>query len=149
MNYRNLLIKSGIILVCWIFLALLYTPQIYIMSQQWQEPLTLWQAFSSRLILFCSWLFSIPLILWLGYALPFEKPHRWRNLAIIFALSFPLSLLNIFFYQQMPLLLSRWFAWLREPIPFRNILIGSGATTVMFYWGIFAASQAEIYFRRY
>jgi hypothetical protein len=50
---------------CWIFLALLFTPQTYLTNLRSPTPLTWIQAFLATLLLFQVWAALTPLLLWL------------------------------------------------------------------------------------
>src|SRR3954465_3940758 len=84
-----------VILGCWTFLALLFTPQVYLTNLRSPVPLTWGQAFLSTLILFYAWAALTPLVFWLGQRFSFEREKLWRNLAIHLLLSGAVALLHI------------------------------------------------------
>jgi hypothetical protein len=52
---RNRLKAIGAALAFWTFLALVFTPQTYIMNLRAPKPLEWWQAFASDALLFYLW----------------------------------------------------------------------------------------------
>ena len=136
MNIRGRWKAACVILGCWTFLALLFTPQTYIASLRSPTPPTWAQAFLASLALFYIWAALTPLVLWLGRRFPFER-HAWRNLVIHLLLCGPVSLLHIFLFQIV------------NAAPLWALLAGLGATDIMVYWAIVAVSHAINYFRKY
>ena len=133
-----------VILGCWTFLALLFTPQTYLASQRSPNPPTWAQALLASLTLFYVWAALTPLVLWLGRRLPFER-HALRNVVMHLLLCGPVSLLHIWLFQNVNVLLRG-----NQPQPpFWARLIGLGATNIMVYWAIVAVSHAINYFRKY
>lgn len=59
-----------VIVGCWTFLALLFTPQTYLVNLRSPTPLTRAQAFFATSILFYVWAALTPLLLWLGVRFP-------------------------------------------------------------------------------
>jgi signal transduction histidine kinase len=133
----------------WTFLALLFTPQTYIINLRAPTPLSVWQAFAANSMLFYIWALLTPFVLWLGRRLPLERPRLWRNLLILFFLAFAFAFLQIALVYVANRVFLSWAEEYRSPVPIPALLIGYGATNVMVYWGIIAASQAFNYFRRY
>ena len=86
-----------------------------------------------------------PLVLWLGRRLPFER-HTLRNVFMHLLLCGPVALLHIWLLQSV---MRAWSNSDQRQPPLWALLIGLGATNVMVYWGIVAASQAINYFRKY
>jgi signal transduction histidine kinase len=146
---RNRLTAIGAAMAFWTFLALIFTPQIYIMNLRAPTPLSWWQAFASNSTLFYVWACLTPLVLWLGRRLPLERPRFWRNLLILFVLAFPFSFLQIALVYAVNWLFFLWSPDYRIPVPILGLIIGYGATNVMTYWGIIGVSQALNYFNRY
>ena len=70
---------AGVIVGCWTFLALLFTPQTYLANLRSPAPLIWGQALIASLTLFYVWAALTPLVLWLGKRLPFER-HTFRNI---------------------------------------------------------------------
>jgi len=138
-----------VILGCWTFLALLFTPQTYLSSLRSPTPPTWAQAFAASLTLFYVWAALTPLVLWLGRRFTFER-HLWRNLLLHLLLCGPVALLHIWLFQTVNILLRAWSSNPNQPpAPLWALLIGLGATNIMVYWAIVAVSQALNYFRKY
>ena len=138
-----------VIVGCWLFLALLFTPQTYLSNLRSPTPLTWGRAFLATLILFQVWSVLTPLLLWLGARFPLERHRLLRNLGIHLLLSGPVALTHIFLLQIFNALLLTWSRSYEPPVPIWALLVGLGATNVMVYWGIIAVSQAINYFRKY
>ena len=136
-------------LAFWTFLALLFTPQTYIINLRAPTPLSVWQAFAANSMLFYVWAGLTPVVLWLGRRLPLERPRFWRNLSVLFFLAFGFAFLQIALVYAANRVFLNWAEDYRSPVPIPALLIGYGATNVMVYWGIIAASQAFNYFSRY
>jgi signal transduction histidine kinase len=147
MSIRNLIERhwkaACVIVGCWTFLALLFTPQTYIASLRSPAPPTWIQAFVASLTLFYVWAALTPFVLWLGRRFPFER-HPWRNLGIHLLLCGPVALVHIGLLQMVNALLRD-----HTPAPLWALLVGLGATDIMVYWAIIAASHAINYFRKY
>ncbi len=141
--------KIGIVVGIWTLLACLFAPQTYLLKIQSADPWTWWESLYSNLIVFYLWAILTPLAWRIGKKLPIEKPHQWSNFAIIFILGFPIAVLHAILFQQVIQPLSFWMTRYQTPIPLVSLLIGIGATNIMFYWVIIIVSQADIYFRRY
>lgn len=142
--------KAACVIVgCWTFLALLFTPQTYLSNLRAPTPLTWGQAFGATLLLFYVWAALTPLVLWLGGRFAFERPRLLRNLLIHLVLCVPVSLAHILLLQNLNALVFSWSQSYRPPLPIFALLVGLGATNVMVYWGIVAVSQAVNYFRKY
>ena len=138
-----------LIVGCWFFMALLFTPQTYLTNLRSPTPLTWGQAFLATLLLFQVWSVLTPLLLWLGARFPLERPKLLRNLAIHILLSGPVALAHIWLLQTVNTLLLTWARSYEPPVPVTALLVGLGATNIMVYWGIVAVSQAINYFRKY
>jgi len=153
MDFKSLIKKhwkvASAIVGFWLFLALLFTPQIYLSNLRSPTPLTWTRAFLATVILFQVWSVLTPLLLWLGRRFPLERHHLLRNLAIHLLLSGPVALAHIFLLQIITTLLLTWSRSYQPPVPLMALVIGLGATNVMVYWGIVAVSQAINYFRKY
>lgn len=133
-----------VIVGCWTFLALLFTPQTYIASLRSPTPPTWGQALIASLTLFYVWAALTPLVLWLGRRFPFER-RVVRNVVIHLLLCGPVALLHIWLFQNVNALLR---ANQPQP-PLWARLVGLGATNIMVYWAIVAVSHAINYFRKY
>lgn len=138
-----------VIVGCWFFLALLFTPQTYLSNLRSPTPLTWLRAFAATLILFQVWAVLTPPLLWLGGRFPLERRRLLRNLAIYLLLSGPVALLHIVLLQIVNNLVLTWSRSYEPPVPIPALLVGLGATDIMVYWGIVAVSQAVNYFRKY
>jgi two-component system LytT family sensor kinase len=141
--------SACVIAVCWTFLALLFTPQTYLINLRSPTPLSWVQAFISNLFLFYVWAALTPLVLWLGWRFPFGRYRLMRHLAAHLLLSALVALFHIWMLQNANALILAWSRSYQPPVPFPALIIGLGATDIMIYWGIIAASQAVNYFRKY
>ena len=152
MSFRRLIERhwkaACMIVGCWTFLALLFTPQTYIAGLRSPTPPTWAQALFTSLTLFYVWAVLTPLVLWLGRRFPFER-HTLRNVLIHLLLCGPVALLHIWLVQNVNVLIRA----LSNPDQRRPhlwaMLIGLGATNIMVYWAVVAVSQAITYFRKY
>ena len=133
---------------CWTFLALLFTPQTYIAALRSPTPPTWGQALLASLTLFYVWAALTPLVLWLGRRLPFER-HMLRNFVLHLLLCGPVALLHIWLFQNVNALMRALSNSNQPQPPLWAMLIGLGATNIMVYWAIVAVSQAINYFRKY
>src|SRR4051812_19357574 len=120
--------KVVIIISAWTLLALLFTPQTYLLNLRSANPLTWLESFYSNTVIFYLWAFLTPLIWFIGKKLPIEKPYRWLHFTIIFLLGFPAALLHIFLLQQAGHFLSNWMTVYQTPLPISSLVIGIGAT---------------------
>lgn len=146
---RQWFMRAIVVLGCWTFLALLFSPQTYILNSHSNPPLTWWQALQANLALFYVWAALTPLVLWLGHRFSIERIHLSRNLAIHFGLSFAIAFLQLVLLQLVNSLTISWIAAYQPSVAFKALIVGLGATNVMNYWCIVGISQALIYFRRY
>ena len=134
-----------VILGCWTFLALLFTPQTYLANLRSPTPPTWAQALLASLVLFYVWAALTPLVLWLGRRFPFER-HVLRNVVAHLVLCGPVALLHILLLQNINAVMS---GSNQPQPPLWALLAGLGATNIMVYWAIIAASHATNYFRKY
>lgn len=149
---RQRLIGAGATLVFWTFLAALFTPQTYIANLRANPNFTWVQAFVPTLALFYVWAALTPLVLWLGERFPFERRRWLRNLVVLFLMSLVVSFLHMIILRYVNTYLVEWVLPERAynlPVPITVLLVGLGATNVLVYWMILAASQALTYFRKY
>jgi signal transduction histidine kinase len=153
MRIRGLVEKywkaACVVVGCWTFLALLFTPQTYLSNLRAPTPLTWAQALVATLLLFYVWAALTPFVLWLGGKFALERPRLLRNLLIHLVLSVPVSLGHILILQNINAIVLAWARSYQPPLPFLALLVGLGATNIMVYWGIIAVSQAVNYFRKY
>src|SRR6185503_18397303 len=138
---------AGVIEGCWLFLALLFTPQTYLSNLRSPTPLTWGRSFVATFLLFQVWAALTPLLLWLGARFPLERPRLFRNLGIHLLVSGPVALAHIWLLQLVNTLLLTWSRSYQSPVPIMALLVGLGATNILVYWGIVAVSQALNYFR--
>lgn len=137
-----------VILGCWTFLALLFTPQTYLANLRSPTPPTWGQALLATLALFYVWAALTPLVLWLGRRFPFDR-HVLRNVVVHLVLCGPVALLHIFLLQNVTAVLRASLGSNQPQPPLWALLAGLGATNIMVYWAIIAASHAINYFRKY
>src|SRR6185369_9446462 len=78
---------ASVIVACWTFLGLIFTPQTYLVNLRSPTPLTWGQAFVATLLLFQVWAVLTPFVLWLGGRFPLEHKRLLRNLGIYLLLS--------------------------------------------------------------
>ena len=140
---------ASVIVACWTFLGLLFTPQTYLVNLRSPTPLSWGQALVATLLLFHVWAVLTPLLLWLGGRFPLERKCLLRNLGIYLLLSAPVAATHLVLLQIVNFLLLAWSHKYEPPIPVSALVVGLGATDIMVYWGIVAVSQAVSYFRKY
>jgi two-component system, LytTR family, sensor kinase len=148
-NRRRTLITGAIIVGWWTFLAILFTPQTYMVNLRATAPLSVPEAFFANAVLFYVWAALTPLVLLLGRVFPLERGRWLRNLSVLFILSFPIAFLQVLVVSKLTDLLAIVGDDYSPPVPIKALLLGLGATNIMIYWGILAVSQALNYFRRY
>jgi hypothetical protein len=150
---RSLITKywkaACVIVCCWLFMALLFTPQTYLSNLRSPTPLTWGRAFLATLLLFQVWSVLTPLVLALGARFPLERPRLLRNVGLHLLLSAPVAFAHIVLLQIANSLFLTWSRSYQSPVPLWALIIGLGATNIMVYWGIVAVSQAVNYFRKY
>ena len=73
---------TSVVIGCWTFLGLLFTPQTYLSNLRSPTPLTWMQAFVATFLLFQVWAALTPLLLWLVGRFPLERNRLWRNLGL-------------------------------------------------------------------
>ena len=149
MNKRGALVTGAIIIGWWTFLAILFTPQTYMVNLRATAPLSVTGAFYANAVLFYVWAALTPLVLMLGRTFPLERGHLLRNLSALFVLGFLIAFLQILAVAKLNDLLSIVSDDYSPPVPVKALLLGLGATNIMVYWGILAVSQALNYFRKY
>jgi signal transduction histidine kinase len=114
-----------------------------------ENPLTLGKAFVANFILFYIWAALTPLIIWLGWRFPVERPNWARNFSVLFFISFPIALLHLLLLVCLNQLIFD-FSEPFELLPdLRKMMVGMGASNVMLFWSVVVAGQAFTYFRRY
>jgi two-component system, LytTR family, sensor kinase len=141
--------KIGILLGIWTIFAVIFTPQTYLLNLRAVDPLAWWEALVSNLVIFYLWALLTPLVWFLGKRLPIERPRPILSFSLLFILGVPGSLLHLILLQQSGQFFLGWIKLYQTPVPIITLIIGMGASNIMFYWVIIIASQADIYFRRY
>ena len=146
---RNRLKTIGVVIAAWTFFALLFTPQTFLLNSNSPVPLTWAESLSINLVIFYLWALLTPFVWFLGTWFPLENKERLHNFTNLLIFGFPIALLHLVLLQQVNYFLLNWSNLYIRTIPLTNLLIGMGATNIMFYWVIIVVSQADIYFRRY
>ena len=146
---RNRLKTIVIVIAAWTFLALLFTPQTFLLNANSLNPLSWSDSLIFNLGIFYVWAFLTPLILLLRKLFPLEVKENRLNFVWLFILCFPVSFIHLILLQQANNFLGFWSSLNTGNVSFTSLLIGLGATNIMFYWIIIIVSQASIYFRRY
>ncbi len=125
-------------------MAVLFTPQHYVLSRDVPNPPHWSRLFASNIIMFWAWAALTPAVMWFGRRFRLERPRIPRHLFYYFVAGFVLSFAHIVIVRYTSALI-----FTRPPTPWVNFLVAYGATGVLIGWGILAASQAVTYFRRY
>jgi two-component system LytT family sensor kinase len=142
---------AAVIAAGWLLLALLFTPQTYLLNQRGPIRLTWLQAFTANIGMFGLWALLTPLVISLGRRFPLEKGSLRRHLPLHAAAALLIASTHIVclgFVNTVLLQLQQLDAY-RPPAPIQALLVGYGATNVMIYWGVVAIGQALAYLRRY
>jgi len=142
----KLLRGAGLILACWTFVALLFTPQTYTANTRSPTPLTWAQSFWANLVLFYTYAAMTPLALRLGRRFPLGQQRPLRNFAVLFALGFPFAAAHVFVLNYANELLLPSLRNYVPPAPVLALVLNVGAMSVMVYWGIIAVGHAADYF---
>lgn len=145
----NYVLEFGIIAAFWLFVALIFTPQTYLVNQRSPTPLSFTQSLAATVIPFSVWALLTPFVLWLGRIFPFEGRLLIRNFPVMFASGVFFSGLQIVLVKVINDLFLSWADDYRPPVPVLALVVGYGATNFLIFWGIVAVSQAINYFRRY
>src|SRR5687768_16727315 len=125
-------------------MAVLFTPQHYVLSRGAPDPPHWWRLFVNNLIMFWVWAALTPAGLWFGRRYPLERPRIARHLFYLFIAGFVLSLVHVAGVRYLGVILTG-----RPARPWFDYLVSFAATGVLIGWAILAASQALTYFRRY
>jgi two-component system LytT family sensor kinase len=144
--------RAALVAVAWLVLALLFTPQTYLINQRGPVPFSWFQAFSANAALFGLWALLTPAVLWLARTFPIERGVLVRHLALHVVAAFVTAFVHILVLGQLDEVLMRLLRIgdaYRPPVPIQAMLVGYGATNVMIYWGVVAIGQALAYFQRY
>jgi glucose-6-phosphate-specific signal transduction histidine kinase len=143
------LIRATGILVCWTFLALIFTPQTYVLHSQSTIPLTWIEALSANLVLFYGWAILTPFVFWFGEQYPIEAPHQLRNTLVLLLLAIPFALVHMAMLRAANTFVLNVARSDHNPISLKAVLVGVGATDILVYLGIIGVSQAITYFQKY
>ena len=84
---RNRLKTIGIVIAGWTFLALLFTPQTFLLNSNSIVPLTWFQALAFNLVIFYLWAVLTPFVWLMGKWFPLEKKERQHNFINLFVLA--------------------------------------------------------------
>ena len=144
--------RAALVAIPWLVLALLFTPQTYLINQRGPVPFGWLQAFGANAALFGLWALLTPAVLWLARALPIERGVLVRHLTLHTFAAFATAFVHILALWQLDELMLRLMGIdgaYRPPVPVGALLVGYGATDVMIYWGVVAIGQALAYFQRY
>jgi two-component system, LytTR family, sensor kinase len=146
---RKYLKTIVVVIAAWTFLALLFTPQTFMLNTNSMRPLTWFEALAFNLVIFYLWALLTPFVWLLGKWFPLENKEKQFNFINLFILGFPIALFHLVLLQQANFILSNWSGIYIRDIPMLTLLIGMGAANIMFYWLIIIIGQANIFFRRY
>ncbi|MDQ3170756.1 MAG: histidine kinase [Acidobacteriota bacterium] len=141
---RRRIVTVLAVLAGWSIMAVLFTPQHYVLSRQIPDPPHWSRLLLGNLAMFLVWAMLTPLILWFGRRFPLERGRLVRNSVMHFAAGFAFSLLHIGGVRYVNALITG-----SPPRPWFDFLVGYGATGILIAWALLAASQALTYFRRY
>ena len=144
--------RAALVAIPWLLLALLFTPQTYLINQRAPVPFSWLQAFGANAALFGLWALLTPLVLWLARTFPVERGMLVRRLTMHVIAAFVMAFVHVVALAQLDdviMRLMRIDSAYRPPVPVRALVVGYGATNVMIYWGVVAIGQALAYFRRY
>ena len=144
--------RAAVIGIPWLVLALLFTPQTYLINQRGPVPFSWLQAFGANSALFGLWALLTPAVLWLARTLPIERGVLVRRLALHMMAAFATAFVHVLVLGQLDEVIMRVMrisSAYRPPVPVRALVVGYGATNVMIYWGLVAIGQAVAYFNRY
>jgi signal transduction histidine kinase len=135
----------------WLMLALLFTPQTYLVNQRAPVPLNWLQSFGANVVMFGVWALLTPPVVWLGRRFPLERGTLRTHLTLHAVAAVGTALTHILcvrYLNDLVLRLSQIGDY-RPPVPIEALLVGYGATNVMIYAGVVAIGQALAYFHRY
>ena len=141
---RDRLVWILAILAGWSIMAVLFTPQHYVLSREVPDPPHWSRLLLGNLVMFWIWAALTPVGLWLGRRFPLERPRLARHLLYLFIAGFALSLVHLVVVRYANALIT----W-TPPRPWFNYFVAYSATGVLIAWAILAGSQAVTYFRRY
>jgi signal transduction histidine kinase len=128
----------------WSIMAVLFTPQHYVLTREGPNPPHWARLLLNNLIMFWIWAALTPAGLWFGRRFPLERRRLPLHLFYLFLAGFALSLLHIAGVRYTGALVTG-----KPPRAWFDFLISYAATGVLIAWAILAASQALTYFRRY
>ncbi|GMV21988.1 MAG: ATPase [Acidimicrobiia bacterium] len=134
-----LLVAAG-----WACLALLFSPQTYLLNQG-RAPISWSQAVLANATTFAGWALLTPLVVLIGRRWAIERGYILRAVAVHAGAALALAALHLFIVQALQVAMS---GGARPPRPLTSLWVGYGATNVLVYCGVAAITQAVIYFRR-
>jgi two-component sensor histidine kinase len=138
-----------VILACWTFLALLFTPQTYLANVGANPGFTPQHAFLTQALFKGLWALLTPPALWLGGRFPVERRRLLQNLLLHLLASLVLSAVHLVLLARATRLILPGVESFRYAEPEASIIFNVIAFNVWTYWGILAVSQAVSYFRKY
>ena len=141
---RRQIVTVLAVLTGWSILAVLFTPQHYVLSRDVPGAPHWSRLLLNNLVMFWVWGALTPLGLWFGRRFPLERPRVARHLLYLFVAGFALSCIHIVGVRYTSALLAG-----KPPRPWFDYFVAFSATGVLIGWAILAASQALTYFRRY
>lgn len=141
---RRLVVSTLAVLAGWSIMAVLFTPQHWVLSRRAPGAPHWAQLLLGNVVMFWVWAALTPVILSFGRRFPLERPKLPAHLLLHFAAGFAFTVAHIALVRYLNALLTG------QPVqPWLTYLVGYGATGVLIAWGILAASQALTYFNRY
>jgi signal transduction histidine kinase len=132
------------VLAGWSIMAVLFTPQHYVLSRGIPDAPPWTSLLRGNLAMFWTWAALTPVILAFGRRFPLERPHLPLHVLLHFLGGFAFTFAHIGIVRYVNALMTG-----RPLQPWFNFIVGYAATGALIAWGILAASQALIYFRRY
>lgn len=134
-----------IVIAAWTVVAVLFTPQMYVINQRAPVPPSWWQAFVINGTTFYAWAVLTPLVLWFVRRCPVERERIWMTLAAHLAAAVVVAGLHLLIVQGVQVVLSGG----ERPRPLSALWIGYGATNVLVYGLVAACAHALSYYTRY
>ncbi|MDQ3069792.1 MAG: histidine kinase [Acidobacteriota bacterium] len=128
----------------WSVLAVLFTPQHYVLSRRGAGSPHWSTLLIGNLAMFWVWAALTPVIVWFGRRYLLERRRAALHLLLHFLAGFVFAFMHIALVRYVNVPLTG-----RSLQPWMNFIVGYGATGVLISWGIQAASQALTYFQRY
>ena len=132
------------VLTGWSIMAVLFTPQHYVLSRDVPNPPHWSRLFMNNLTMFWVWAALTPVGLWFGRQFPLERSRVALHLFYLFVAGFALSFIHVAGVRYLGALISG-----KPARPWFDYFVSFSATGVLVGWAILAASQALTYFGRY